>query len=410
MDSLSDLAQFLVQLTLIVAVARLCGKVIQIFGQPPVIGEVVGGILLGPSFLGQISPDLFESIFPKSSLPVLQILSQLGLILFMFTVGLHARPLAWDGNGKKAVFISVISIVFPFLLGFLVAPDLYEVYGRPGTPALTFALFLGVSLSITAFPVLSRILQDRKLAHTETGKMALSCAAIDDVLAWTLLAGIVALSKNSGASSFFWTLGSSVAGVLVLIKLVAPLLHWLIRSKNLSEKSQFVLGIFVLLLSALYFELCGVHALFGAFLAGTIVPSDLRFRELLQVRIEDLGGLIFLPVFFAMTGLRTSIGFLDNWMAWQICLGITGLAILGKLGGGLLASRYCGFGWKDSCVIGILMNTRGLMELIVLNVGLELGIISEPLFAIMVIMALITTFMAGPSLALLKKFEPAARG
>jgi Kef-type K+ transport system membrane component KefB len=398
---LSNLGHFLAQLILIILTAQLCGKIFQLFKQPAVIGEVVAGILLGPSFFGLYFPTEFQFVFAKSTLGNLQIISQLGLILFMFTVGLHARPMAWDGSGKKALFISSVSIIFPFSLGVLIAPQLYEVFAQQDTTEMSFALFLGISLSITAFPVLARILQDRNMSHTETGMMALTCAAIDDVAAWTILAGIIGFSKNEGWQPFLWTLGSMAFGVLIFIKGVSPLMSHLIQKNQLSEKYQFILGMFFLLSSALYFEWSGVHALFGAFLAGASMPNDPRFRDFLKLRIESLGALIFLPVFFAMTGLRTQIGLLDNWQAWQVCLGITGLAIIGKLGGGLVASKVTGFSWKDSFVIGVLMNTRGLMELIVLNIGLELGIISPSLFAIMVIMALITTFMAGPCIDLM---------
>ncbi len=392
----------LVQLLIIITLAQILGKGLEKIGQPAVIGEILAGIFLGPSVLGFFFPSQFQVLFDKESLGTLQIISQLGLIFFMFTVGLHSQPISWTKTGRKALIISNISILFPFVLGMGLASFLREAFSSEKVSYIEFSFFMGISLSITAFPVLARIIRDRNLSHDETAQMALNCAAIDDISAWTILAGIIGISRQQGINSLFTTLVFSGLGIFVLLKIVSPFSKFLIEKKQLADKHQFLLGLLVLLISSLYFEGAGVHALFGAFLAGVAMPAREEYRHFLQDRVESLAGLIFLPSFFAITGLRTQITLLNSWETWLICAGIISLAILGKLGGAALASKWCGYTWKDSLFLGILMNTRGLIELVALNIGLELKIISPTLFTMMVIMALFTTMMTGPCLSLLK--------
>ncbi len=402
-DYFSPLSRFILQLILIIIVSQILGKLLQYLKQPQVVGEVLAGILLGPSLFGLIYPDAFQFIFEKSSISNLSIVSQLGLILFMFTVGLHSSALEGNTSGKHAAIISGISIIFPFLLGVSVAPLLYVSFAHHGASLAIFSLFLGIACSITAFPVLARIITDKGLNQEPTSKMALHCAAIDDVSAWIILATIIGLTKSSALASLIMTLGLSLVGILFLFKIVSPILSKVIKNKMLSEPHQFTLALLILLCSSLYFELIGVHALFGAFIAGTLMPAIKRYRERLKLRIEYIAGLILLPVFFAITGLKTQITLINSWEMILICFGLIILCVVGKLAGATLAARFCKFSWKESLLIGTLMNTRGLMELVVLNIGLELQIISHSLFTMMVIMALVTTFMTGPIIDLIRK-------
>ena len=392
----SPLSRFLVQLILILAASQIVGRLLRSIRQPQVVGEVLAGILLGPSLFGLIYPEYFQFIFEKNSISTLAIVSQFGLILFMFTVGLHSSSLDEKTSGRKAAIISATSILLPFLLGFGVAPLLYDSFAQPGTSKVIFALFFGIACSITAFPVLARIISDKRLDKEPTSQMSLHCAAIDDVSAWIILATIIGLTNNSAIISMITTLGLSLVGVLCLLKIVKPLLASLIKSNAFTEAQQFILALLILLFSSLFFELIGVHALFGAFLAGTAMPKCADYRSRLKLRIEYVAGLILLPVFFAVTGLRTQIALIDSWQMAAVCIGIILLCILGKLLGACLAAKACAYSWRDSLFIGVLMNTRGLMELVVLNIGLELNIISSSLFTMMVLMALVTTFMTGP--------------
>ncbi len=402
-DYFSPLSRFILQLILILIASQVLGRLLQYLKQPQVVGEILAGILLGPSLFGIIAPETFQFIFEKNSVSILAVVSQLGLILFMFTVGLHSRALERNAAGRRAVIISAVSIILPFILGISVAPLLYNSFAQTGASGIIFALFFGIACSITAFPVLARIISDKGLNKNPISQMALHCAAIDDITAWIILATIIGLTKSSAFSLLVMTLGLSILGILFLFKVMSPLISFAIQSKKFSEPQQFTLALLTLLCSSLYFESIGVHALFGAFLAGTLMPANKRFRERLKLRIEYVAGLILLPVFFAVTGLKTEITLINSWELLATCLGIIILCVVGKLAGAALAAKFCNFSWKESVFIGVLMNTRGLMELVVLNIGLELNIISHSLFTMMVIMALVTTFMTGPLVDLIKK-------
>jgi Kef-type K+ transport system membrane component KefB len=403
LDYFTPTSRFITQLILILIAAQVVGKLLRYLKQPQVVGEVLAGILLGPSLFGLIAPEAFEFIFEKNSISTLSIVSQLGLILFMFTVGLHSSAAGEKTSRGKAAIISAVSIIFPFTLGFSAAPLLFNSFAQTGTSSTIFSLFLGIACSITAFPVLARIISDKGLSKDPTSQMALHCAAIDDVSAWIILAAIIGLTKSSALSALVTTLGLSLAGVFFLLKIVSPLLSLCIKSERFSESRQFTLALVTLLCSSLYFELIGVHALFGAFIAGSVMPDNAKFHSSLRLRIEYVAGLVLLPVFFSVTGLRTQITLIDSWELWLISLGIIALCVIGKLAGATIAARFCAFSWRDSFFIGVLMNTRGLMELVVLNIGLELKIISSSLFTIMVLMALATTLMTGPLIDIIKR-------
>jgi Kef-type K+ transport system membrane component KefB len=395
----------ILQIATILIVARLFGKLFRWFGQPQVVGEMIAGVVLGPSVFGALAPAVSAYIFPPLSLDYLNALSQIGLLLFMFLIGLEMDARLLRGSTRTALLTSHASIVLPFLLGATLAYFFFEY--APPAPGIAFtgyALFLGTAMSVTAFPVLARILHERKLATTRLGAIALACAAVDDVTAWCILAVAVVLVRiGSIGNSIWFTLGGSLLFVAVMILVVRALVRrWLdgrAADRAISQDLVAAMLIFAFA-SAWTTEWLGIHALFGAFLAGAILPAHYPFvRELIR-KLEDLTVVFLLPLFFAFTGLRTQIGLLNDAEMWAKTILIITVAVAGKLGGSALAARATGMTWRDAGAIGALMNTRGLMELVVLNIGLDIGVIPPSLFTMMVLMALVTTFMTTPLLEL----------
>jgi Kef-type K+ transport system membrane component KefB len=403
------LAILLLQIVTILATARVFGFLCKKIGQPAVIGEIIAGIFLGPSFIGMYIPEFSQFLFPTNSLDNLKFLSQIGLILFMFVVGMELDLKTIRNKANDAIVISHASIVFPFALGVTLAYFLYQSFAPDTTTFLAFSLFIGISMSITAFPVLARIVQERGLNKTRLGNIVITCAAADDITAWCVLAAVIAIVKAGSFLSSIYIILAAIAYVIIMLKLVRPFLKR-IGDKHTSRESlsKSVVAIFflTLILSAFATEVIGIHALFGAFMAGVIMPVNLNFRSLFIDKVEDVSLVLLLPLFFVFTGLRTQIGLLDSWNLWFIAFVIIGVAIIGKFLGSALAARFVGQSWKDSLVIGALMNTRGLMELVVLNIGYDLGVLSDEIFAMMVIMALFTTFMTGPVLDFINWLMP----
>ncbi len=402
------LSLFMLQAILVIAASRLIGLATHRARQPLVIAEIVAGIALGPSILGWLAPDVAHTLFPPEGMPLLGMLSQVGLILFMFLVGLEFDTALLRGRGHAAIAISHTSIIVPFALGVWLAQHLHAELAPPGVPLFSFALFMGAAMSITAFPVLARILVERRLLRTKIGALAITCAAVDDVTAWCILACVVSLVRASSLTDGAWTTAMALAYIVLMLRLVRPLVERLAaRSGNKEGLSQnlVALTLVALLLSSWVTELIGIHALFGAFIFGAIVPKQNGFAQLLAEKLEDLVVVLLLPLFFAYSGLRTQIGLLDSAHAWAVCGVIVAAACVGKFGGSAIAARLTGLRWREASALGVLMNTRGLMELIVLNIGLDLGVISPTLFTMMVIMALVTTFMTSP---LLERIYPAS--
>ncbi|MDB6109696.1 MAG: cation/H(+) antiporter [Pedosphaera sp.] len=414
-DNLHEpLSLLLVQLILIILLARVFGAGFVKMGQPAVIGEMLAGIVLGPSVVGALLPGVFQFIFPAPSLGALRMLSQVGVILFMFVVGMELDVKQLRSKAYTAVMVSHAGIVFPYFLGVVFSLFIYQSFASQNATFPAFALFMGIAMSITAFPVLARIIEERGLAKTYLGATAITCAAVDDVTAWTILAFVVAMVKAGNPGSAILTILLLVAFVLVMLFCLKPLLHRALKRETEAATGPtrgVIVGILILVFAAgLFTEVIGVHALFGAFLVGTIMPPETKFRLHLRERLESFSSAFLLPLFFAFTGLRTQIGLLGDWESVAVCLAIIFVATLGKLGGSMFIARWTGMNWHDSFALGALMNTRGLVELIVLNIGFDLGILSPRVFAMMVIMALVTTFMTSPLLSLgdlLRRRSPA---
>lgn len=398
----SLLLHVLLCLAAVTLVARFFGGVFRRYlGQPAVMGEILAGLLLGPSVLGALWPAAYGYLLPASTAPFLGVIAKIGVVLFMFLVGLELDPRHVRGNAARLALISHASIVMPFALGTLVAAWSYEHYAPAGTTFPVFALFLGVSLSVTAFPVLARILHDRRVQSTTLGSAAMACAAIGDVTAWVILALVAGVASAQGTATLQTVLYVLAYGLFMWVA-VRPLLarfvaHVEASATPLSHTNQAIV-LSALLLSAAATEAIGIHALFGAFLLGAMIPHDGRLAEGVRARLQDVVVVLFLPAFFVVTGMRTQLGLLSDARDWAVCAGIVAVATLGKFGGTYVAARWSGLAVRRSAALGILMNTRGLMELIVLNLGLDLGVLSPSLFAMLVLMALVTTFATTPLL------------
>ncbi|HIE5651925.1 TPA: cation:proton antiporter, partial [Stenotrophomonas maltophilia] len=397
----SPLGLFLLQLLVLLLVAKGAGALLKRFGQPAVIGEMAAGLMMGPLVLGSLLPQLHGALFPAASLAPLGLLSQLGVLMFLLVAGAELDLAALRGRRRFAFTVSHAGIAVPFMLGVALAIWLYPQHGPQGVGFTSFALFVGISMSITAFPVLLRILADRGITHTPLGQTAIACAALGDATAWCLLALIVAAAQAGGWLPASLNLLGVVAFVVLMLGLVRP---WFARQQVVAgREGRWLLGILLLsLASALVTEMLGIHALFGAFAAGVAVSSNAPLRALLMARVEPFAVTLLLPLFFAMTGLRMRA---DALHAGDIvlCLVVIAVATAGKLLGTFSAARSTGLPAREAWRLGALMNTRGLMELIVLNLGYELGLLGDRLFAVLVVMALVTTAMTGPLLNLIER-------
>ncbi|GLU52020.1 cation/H(+) antiporter [Dyadobacter frigoris] len=405
----SPLAILLLQIITIILVARTFGYVCKKIKQPTVIGEIAAGIFLGPSFIGMYYPEFSGFLFPAKSLPNLQFLSQIGLILFMFVIGMELDLKVLKNKAQEAIVVSHASIIFPFALGIGLAFFVYERFAPAQVSFLSFSLFTGIALSITAFPVLARIVQERGLSKTRLGAMAITCAATDDITAWCILAAVIAIVKAGSFVSSIYTMLLAAAYVAVMLRLVRPFLKKMgdiYSTKEGLTKPVVAVFFIILLVSSYATEIIGIHALFGAFMAGVIMPANLNFRNIFIEKVEDVALVLLLPLFFVFTGLRTQIGLLNDPYLWEITGLIIAVAVIGKFAGSSLAAKFVGQNWRDSLIIGALMNTRGLMELVVLNIGYDLGVLTPEIFAMMVIMALVTTCMTGPALDVINRYFP----
>jgi len=384
----------LLAVAVIIAVSRAMGWAISKLGQPRVHGEILAGIVLGPSVVGALWGPAVDFVFPSEVIGALRILAQIGLVLFMFLIGLELDLGALRGQGHKAVLISHASIILPMALGALLAVWLHPRLGGD-VDRLGFTLFLGTAMAITAFPVLARVLQETGLYHSRIGVLTITCAAVDDVTAWCVLAVVVATVTSTSFGGTMLTIALALLFIVVMVRVVKPLLA---RSPELPVWLALTLA----LGCAWITEEIGIHAIFGGFMAGAVMPRRPEVRSEIRDKLETATLTLLLPVFFVVVGLATRIDLLDTGYLWAIALLVIATAIAGKLGGSLLAARITGETWRDATTIGVLMNTRGLTELVILSVGLELGVINGTVFTIMVLMALVTTLMATPVLALVR--------
>lgn len=399
---MSGLTAVLVSLGVILAAARLLGKLAVLIRQPQVIGEMTAGILLGPSVLGSCAPGLSAALFPAESRESLYVLGQIGLLLFMFLIGMELDLKKLRLHGRPVAATSLVSIAFPFCLGVLLALFLHPRVPGNAARLAHFALFLGTAMSITAFPVLARILIERKLIDTRLGTMAMASAAVGDVVGWCMLAGLVLLVRAGTVTDLSWP---GLAGLVVYIAIMLTAVRRLGKSlaayydrKGFVTHNILAAVLFSLLLSAWVTERVGIHASFGAFLMGLVMPKAPALVHALGEKLNDLSMVLLLPVFFVLTGLRADIGLLARSKMWLFFALVVLVAVIGKLGGTAVAARICGIPWREAGALGILLNTRGLMELVLLNVGLDVGVISQSMFTIMVLMALLTTFATAPAL------------
>ncbi|EXZ32844.1 cation:proton antiporter [Bacteroides fragilis] len=400
------LSILLIQIIAVLLMVRLFGFLFKHIGQPGVIGEIVAGIVLGPSVLGYFFPDVFQALFPPESLTNLELLSQVGLVLFMFVIGMELDFSVLKNKINETLVISHAGILVPFFLGIVASYWIYEEYAAAQTAFLPFALFIGISMSITAFPVLARIIQERNMTKTSLGTLAIASAANDDVTAWCLLAVVIAIAKAGTFASALYAIGLTALYIIIMFMVVRPFLKKVgevYANQEVINKTFVALILLILIISSTLTEIIGIHALFGAFMAGGVMPPSIGFRKVMMEKVEDIALVFFLPLFFAFTGLRTEIGLINSPALWGVCLLLITVAVAGKLGGCAVAARLVGESWKDSFTIGTLMNTRGLMELVALNIGYEMGVLPPSIFVILVIMALVTTFMTTPLLHLVER-------
>lgn len=399
------LDQLILAFGVILLGARVLGWVFQRMGQPRVIGEMTAGILLGPSVFGRFFPAAFHYVLPPSTFPAITVLSQVGLLLFMFVVGLEVDLADVLKQRAAIVLVSNVSVILPLALGVGLATALYPRFAGTHVSFPPFALFVGTAMSVTAFPVLARILKERNLMGTDLGTLAIGCAAIDDVSAWLLLALLTAIVRSVNSwQQFIFTLFLLLAFILLML-IVVRRLGFILESwyKKRGAGIEFLSFLVLFIFAASWAtEKLGVHALFGAFMAGLAMPKNERLLTDVVERIESLSLALLLPLFFALIGLRTRVDLLTGTSALSYGAAIITVAVVGKLAGAAFAARIIGVNWKNSFALGVLMNTRGLVELVILNAALDLGVSSPELFTMMVLMALVTTFMTTPILSAMK--------
>lgn len=401
----SSIGILLLQIIVILITCRLFGWLFSKMQQPTVIGEIVAGIILGPSVLGHLLPSVSTFLFPLDSLQNINMLSQFGLILFMFAIGMELNITEVRQKLKETILISHTSTIFPFFLGMVTAYFLYNKYAYESTPFLSFALFVSIALSITAFPVLARIIQEKGLTKSHLGTISLASAANGDITAWCLLAVVVAIAQAGSMLSAIYNIGFSFIYLLLMFAVIRPFLRMIghiYHNKEVVDKGLVAFMFLLLIISSYLTEILGLHALFGAFVAGVVMPDNVKFRKIMTEKVEDVSLALFLPLFFVSTGLRTEIGLLNSPDLWYMCGIFILVAIIGKFGGSLVAARFVGETWKDSLYIGALMNTRGLMELVVLTIGYDMKILTPPIFVMLVLMTLVTTFMTTPLISFIQ--------
>ena len=398
----SPLATLIVQMAAIIALSRVVALGLMKLKQPRVVGEIAAGLLLGPSLLGVLSPELYATLFPASSFSLLGMFANIGVVLFMFLVGIEFQPKLLQGQGATVAVTSHAAIVVPFLAGVALAFAIFEPLAPAGVDFRSFALFIGAAFSVTAFPVLARILSERKLTRTRMGVVALGVAAICNAAAWLILAGVTVLVRATEGGTPIWlTVTAVLAYAAAALFGLRPLLAWLYERTDKRAwvgQTGLALILMLVLINAFATDRLGLHALFGGFIAGLVLPKEDALTDGLLAKLEDFTVVFMLPLYFAFTGLRTSFGSLGTAEGWFFMTVILAVAVAGKLVGATLAAKATGSSWRDAAGVGVLVNTRALMELIIINMALDLGVITTDLFSMLVIMALATTAMTTPLL------------
>jgi Kef-type K+ transport system membrane component KefB len=397
---------FLAQLVIVILLSRGLGRMMRRLGQPQVVGEMIGGLLLGPSAFGALAPSAYATLFPAGSVRFLNAVSQLGVLLFMFLVGLELDLGVLRKQRRTVMLSSHAGIAIPLWMGAALALVLYPRLSNDSVSFVAFALFIGCALSVTAFPVLARLLAERGLSRTPFGALAIACAAVADITAWCLLAVVLAVAEGRLWGVHLW---ASVAGAVLFVvfmmtaarRAIAKVLARASYTEHLTSEAL-ALVVVVALGAAWVTEQLGIHALLGAFVAGLAMPKTAAFVASITGRLEELLGVVLLPLFFAVTGIRTNLGSIEGGAMWVLCAVMVLVATIGKAGGTIVGARTSGLSWRAAASLGALMNTRGLMELVIINLGLEIGIITRPIFAMMVLMAILTTALTAPALALLR--------
>ncbi|GHO83168.1 cation:proton antiporter domain-containing protein [Dictyobacter formicarum] len=391
--------QIFLQLVIILLVVQAFGYLCQRLGQQWVVGEILAGLALGPSLLGLLFPALQAQLFAANTLPTLQTLGDIGLVLYMFSLGAQLDISLLVHQSRKALFVSGAGMLFPLLLGAGLAPFLYTSLAGANATPIAFILLMGIVMSITAFPVLARLLVDKGMLDTKIGSIAIASASIGDVVAWCLLAIVASIITSKGIFASLLTVVETIAFTLTMGLAVRPLLKYVAR-KIQSQQTFIAFSILLLLVSAYISNVIGIHPVFGAFIAGIILPRNVFFTNHVR-HIDQLNSFLFLPLFFVFSGLRTQVAQIQGLDLWLVCLLIIVIACVGKICGGTLAVRLSGDTWREALAVGVLMNTRGLVELIVLNLGLELKVLSPALFSMLVLMAITTTMLSSPLLTML---------
>jgi Kef-type K+ transport system membrane component KefB len=393
----------IIQLIVIVAAARCFGGLFRRMGQPLVCGEIAAGLILGPSLFGGVFPTLFHTVFNPSVGQIFSVMSQIGLILLMFLIGLEFDFGHLTENRGTALSVSIVGIVLPFSLGLLLGRWMHATLGLNGS-WLNFSLFMAVAMSITAIPILGRIMVELNINRTRIGSLTISAAAADDASGWILLAVIMAIARSAlNPAKLGLMILETIGFALVMIRIVRPLLkRWTARQMRKGEGklslSALAIVLIMMLVAAATTNFIGIFSIFGAFIFGAILYDQHEFRMAVQDRLRDFVTVFFLPIFFTYTGLRTDIGTMRGSGLWVMCGLVLLAAFVGKFGGCWLAARFSGLPWREASIIGVMMNTRALMELIVINIGFELGVIPKSVFFMLVVMAVVSTYVTAPML------------
>jgi Kef-type K+ transport system membrane component KefB len=393
----------ILQAIVIIAAARIFGGLFRRIGQPLVCGEIAAGLILGPSFFGGMFPGLFRTIFNPSVANIFAIMSQIGLIFLMFLIGLEFDFGHLTENRGTALSVSIVGIVLPFSLGLVLGRWMHAALGLQGS-WLNFGLFMAAAMSITAIPILGRIMVELNINRTRIGSLTISAAAADDASGWIILAVITAIARSAlNPAKLGIMILETVGFAMTMVWLVRPLLkkwaaHQMRRGGGKLSLGGLAVVLLLMLAAAAATNLIGIFSIFGAFFLGAILYDQYEFRAAVQERLRDFVTVFFLPIFFTYTGLRTDIGTMSGRALWVMCALVLLAAFVGKFGGCWLAARLNGLPWREASIIGVMMNTRALMELIVINIGFELGVIPRSVFFMLVVMAVASTYITAPVL------------